>query len=643
MARIDLEARITARDEASKVIAGLSGAISELGNRLKKDLVIASATAGGALAGIGAFSIKAAAQYEQSRIAFETMLGSAEKAGNLLKDISEFARKTPFELPQVVEGSKQLLAYGFSADEVLKQMRMLGDVAAGLSIPLGDLVYVYGTLRAQGRAYTQDIRQFTMRGIPMIEALAQVMHVSQNAVADLVQEGKVGFPEVQKAFELMTSSGGRFAGLMQAQSDSLAGIWSNLKDNLTRFALAFMDISESGEVKKGGLFWRIKEAAMDALTWLDANSERIKAVLSNLVNKIIEFGQKVFEVGKWLMQHKEVAIALGLAFLTLAAALNAPMAALTLIIVVIGLVIEAGIKIWNFIKELGALFVSTFNLIEIEAVAWWNSIVNSFVNLWNSVKGTVEAIFVAITLPFRLAYAIVYGIFYGLYVFFKWIWSMIGDEVTAAVVSIWNTITGWFNAISSFLTGLWTSLVYWWAALWNSWIEQAMRGEWSIGSIVVRIFYFFKNLPGQIWNALVSLYDIIVSPFQRAYNSIVSFAAGIYSGVSFWFERIASGIKAPLNRVIEAINRVIQGYNRLPFTPNLPTIPYFQKGGVMPYEGLAYLHKGERVTPASMVAGGGGGVTVNFYGPVSLASDQNIEEVARKLGRQLVLVRQGVF
>ena len=125
-------------------------------------------------------------EFQQLEVAFTTMLKSKEKANKLMKDATEFAATTPFDLKGVAAGIKQNLAYGASVDTVIDEMRMLGDVAAGVSMPLNDLVYLYGTLRTSGKVATIDIRQFAGRGIPIYEELAKVLGVAKNEVAGLV-------------------------------------------------------------------------------------------------------------------------------------------------------------------------------------------------------------------------------------------------------------------------------------------------------------------------------------------------------------------------------------------------------------------------------------------------------------------------
>lgn len=169
-------------------------------------------------------------QFQQLEIAFETMLRSGTKSKALMDQLVVTAAKTPFDLQGIASSTKQMLAYGSSVENVVDEIVMLGNVASGVGAPLGEIAYLYGTLRAQGRAYAVDIRQFAGRGIPIYEELAKVIGVSKDEVSALITEGKVGFTEVEQAFKNMTSSSGVYYNLMQEQSKSLTGMISNLGD-----------------------------------------------------------------------------------------------------------------------------------------------------------------------------------------------------------------------------------------------------------------------------------------------------------------------------------------------------------------------------------------------------------------------------
>lgn len=211
-------------------------------------------------------------EFQQLEVAFKTMLGSAEQADALMQQLTRTAATTPFGLEDVAQGAKQLLAYGFEAEKVNETLIRLGDIAAGLSVPLGDLVYLYGTTMAQGRLYTQDLNQFTGRGIPMIAELAKQFGVAESKVKELVEEGKVGFPEVQKVIESLTDEGGKFGCLMEAQSKTITGQISNIED-----AIAMM-FNELGQQSEGAI-----NTTLSGVSYVIEHYERFGRILLGLV------------------------------------------------------------------------------------------------------------------------------------------------------------------------------------------------------------------------------------------------------------------------------------------------------------------------------------------------------------------------
>lgn len=174
--------------------------------------------------------VKVRGEFQQLEIAFTTMLGSKAKADELMARSVTFAAQTHYGLEATASATKQLLAYGESAETVTDTLRKLGDIASGLNIPLSDIAYLYGTTMTQGRLYTQDFNQFVGRGIPLIKELSSQFGVAESEVKGLVEAGKVGFPEIKKAIDNMTTAGSMFGGLMEAQSKSIPGQIEQLKD-----------------------------------------------------------------------------------------------------------------------------------------------------------------------------------------------------------------------------------------------------------------------------------------------------------------------------------------------------------------------------------------------------------------------------
>lgn len=211
-------------------------------------------------------------EYQQLEVAFNTMLGSKAKADALMTQLVNTAAKTPFDLVGVSSSAKQLLAYGIAADKVNDTLVRLGNIAAGLSIPLQDIAWLYGTTMTQGRLYAEDLNQFTGRGIPMIRELAKELGVAENEVKALVSEGKVGFPEVQKVIENLTNSGGMFYNLMEEQSKTITGKISNMEDAIS---VMFNEIGQANE----GIINSILETGISAIE----NYEEIGKVIGDLV------------------------------------------------------------------------------------------------------------------------------------------------------------------------------------------------------------------------------------------------------------------------------------------------------------------------------------------------------------------------
>jgi tape measure domain-containing protein len=169
---------------------------------------------------------------ENMQVAFATLMGSSKQAEATIKSLVTFAKSTPFEMPEVVSSARSLLAFGTEADKLEGTLRMVGDVAAGVQAPLGEIATIFGKARVSGKLFAEDINQLTGRGIPIIQELAGQFGVSEGKVRKLVETGKVGFPELEKAFASLTGEGGKFHGLMAALSGTSKGLFDNLKDSI---------------------------------------------------------------------------------------------------------------------------------------------------------------------------------------------------------------------------------------------------------------------------------------------------------------------------------------------------------------------------------------------------------------------------
>ena len=264
-------------EEARNGVRNTSRQIEESGLSIEKifgRLTTAAATFGISLGAQQLISdiARVRGEFQQLEVAFQTMLGNKGQADTLMSQLVRTAAITPFNLQDVANGAKQLLAYGTEAKDVNDTLVRLGDIAAGLSIPLNDLVWLYGTTMTQGRLFTQDLRQFMGRGIPLADELAKQFGVTKDKVSELVTAGKVGFPEVQKAIESMTNEGCKFGGLMEAQSKTITGQISNIEDAIDTM------FNKIGKQNEG-----VINKTLSGMSYLVENYEKVGRLLTGLV------------------------------------------------------------------------------------------------------------------------------------------------------------------------------------------------------------------------------------------------------------------------------------------------------------------------------------------------------------------------
>jgi tape measure domain-containing protein len=211
-------------------INSLGGAFTGLAGKIGVVTGVLGAVAG-AFVGLKS-SISAAADFESTSVAFETLIGDATLAQETLKSLKKLGAETPFEFPELANAGRMLIAFGESASTVTDTLRMVGDVSAGIQAPIGEIAEIYGKARTAGTLFAEDINQLTGRGIPVIQEFAKQLNVSEGEVKKLASEGKITFSMLETAFQNLTSQGGKFADMMAKQSGTMNGLWSTLKDNV---------------------------------------------------------------------------------------------------------------------------------------------------------------------------------------------------------------------------------------------------------------------------------------------------------------------------------------------------------------------------------------------------------------------------
>lgn len=247
-------------------------------------------------------------QFQQTEMAFKTMLQSEEKADALMKQMIHTAAITPFGVEDVTEGAKQLLAFNVAAEDVNKTLIGLGDVAAGMGLNLKDLVMLYGTTIAKGKMDTMDLYQFLNRGIPIADEIAKVMGLDvTNAIKEVqkqIKAGKVTSDIFIQAMQSMTAEGSKFGGLMEAQSKTITGQISNIEDAIEQM------FNELGKSQEG-----VINTGLGVVSTLVENWETVGKVLMTVVAAYGAY--KAAVIGLAAIEKTRIAIGTAQAFLSL--------------------------------------------------------------------------------------------------------------------------------------------------------------------------------------------------------------------------------------------------------------------------------------------------------------------------------------
>ena len=214
---------------------------------------------------------------EQSTISFTTMLWSAERAKSLLKDLSDFAIETPFELQGIRDTAKQLLAVWIETEKLIPTMKSLWDISALLGWPdiFWRLTYALWQVKTAWKLTWNELRQFTEAWVDLLTPLSESMWLTTQTIREMISEWKIGFPEVEKALRNLTEEGWRFENWMAAQVDTLSWKYSKLKDQINQ-----MFEQQSWVDEESSIYWQAKK-------FLDYLSENIPTINTALKYTII--------------------------------------------------------------------------------------------------------------------------------------------------------------------------------------------------------------------------------------------------------------------------------------------------------------------------------------------------------------------
>lgn len=335
-------------------------------------------------------AMELAADYERAGVAFEVMTKSATTGKKLLDSINKLAIETPFTSSELVKSAKQVMAFGFEVEDVLPIISKLGDISVATGSDMDRLVLALGQVRTTGRLMGQELRQFTNAGVPILEYLGRVLNVSSSQVPNLVRQGKISFTDVAKAINMMTDSGGLFAGMMdRINKETVSGRWANLRESMQltgrSIGLAFFEtfhlkemLSELGDSLRGLSIDSAREMFIGLRIALYGTWETIKMV----AKAMLEWGDR----NKELIRSLAAAIILVKAFTTAIWMLGMAKAALIAFVTPVGVAVVALTALLAILNELGA-----FNGIGSSLAKGFMDFKGQAVEAWQGIVSAVRA------------------------------------------------------------------------------------------------------------------------------------------------------------------------------------------------------------------------------------------------------------
>jgi tape measure domain-containing protein len=176
------------------------------------------------------------AELESQTRSLEVLTGSAEKAGQIIKELQQLGAVTPFTSTELIDSAKRLQAFGVETEKVVETTRRLADVSGATGAELQGLVTAYGQVQAKGRLQGEELLQFQERGVALQEELRKMYGLSGEEFQKALEKGRIGAEAVEVAVIRLTNAGGKYADGAIAQSDTLAGKWSTLTDGVETLA-----------------------------------------------------------------------------------------------------------------------------------------------------------------------------------------------------------------------------------------------------------------------------------------------------------------------------------------------------------------------------------------------------------------------
>ena len=557
-----------------------------------------------------------------------TLLGGNEQeAQKLLDTLKEMANTTPYEATDLVKATQKMMAFGISAEDSLKYLNMLGDVAMGDANKMDSLTLAFSQISASGKASMEDINQMIDQGFNPLTIVAQKTGESMADLRDRVSDGGVSFEEIAGAFQTATSEGGIFYQSMDKASETTNGKISTLKDgfntalgSMTESLLPFVTEAVEGLTKVANWFANLDENGKRTVLTIAGIALAIGPV-SSAIGGLVKIGDGISKLGKNITKLKN-------GFSTFTGIVSKGATGLKSFATTVGkaainfgkLAVQAALATAKFIAQKAAMLAST---IATNAMAVAQAALNLVMSM-NPITLIIIAIVALIAIIVLL--------------WTKCEWFREG--VMTVINAIWNAIKTAFEFVKNIVVTVFTFIWDIIKKYVTFWINLFTTVKTAVQSVFTSIKNIISNVFSTIWGVITG----VISKIKSAFTAVGSFIKSVFNGVKnaivTIFSTISGIIKAPINGVIWLINKAIGGLNKIKIPSwvpglggkgiNIPLIPYLDTGtNYVAREGLAYLHEGEAVVPKKYNPAIGGYESHNQPIYVTVNADMDVNKFGK--------------
>ena len=466
------------------------------------------------------------ASIEQYQTSFEVMTGSAEKAAQITQQLKQIAANTPFELPQLADTTQLLMNYGFTADDAMKKMQMLGDISQGSADKMTRIATAYGQMSSAGKVSLEDVKQMIEAGFNPLQEISKSTGESMASLYDRISDGSLSVDEITASMERSTSAGGKYFQSMDKQSQTLNGKISTLKDTFNEFAGKAMQ----------GLSDVLSNTVIPALTGVLSHSDEIMAVLNALLPVIVAVGSAfaAWKIVNFIQDIPKMIGSVKTAILGVNAALAAnPVGA---VIAAISALVAVFLYLWNTSEEFRQFWTDMWNGI----VEWFSGIIDSIVNFftvtipeaWETFKMNLQELCDSIVQWFQDA------------------WNSVIAFFTETIPAWIQSVIDWFNQLPyniGYMVGQIIGHFIQWGIDLKNFVTE------DIPAFINSVVEWFKSLPGKIWEWLKSAWEKVKTWGSNIYTSARDWVSKTIDSVVDWFRSLPGKIWTWLTNAVSKV------------------------------------------------------------------------------------------